>query len=276
MTTGIAGRAVEGASMDQADDLAAEIAARFGADPERTLRDNLAAVEDRIASACARAGRPRSAVRLLPVSKTVPVEVVRLAVGIGMTTLGENKVQEAKGKADVLAGLGVSWSVIGHLQTNKAKAMVSFASEFQALDSLRLAVLRHESRVVTGRSLDFFVQVNTAAEDSKYGIAPDEAEAFVGEFGRFPSLKPKGLMTLAILKGGPEEVRACFRRLRAVRERLQKTHPDCGITRLSMGMTGDFEIAIEEGADVVRVGQAIFGKRPTVDGHFWPGLLPGA
>lgn len=262
--------------MDQAVDLDAEIAARFGENPERTLRDNLAAVEERIAIACARAGRPRSAVRLLPVSKTVPVEVVKLAVGIGMTTLGENKVQEAQGKAQALAGLGVNWSVIGHLQTNKAKAMVAFACEFQALDSLRLAGLLHESLVAAGRTLDVFVQVNTSGEVSKYGITPEEAEAFVGELGRFPSLKPKGLMTLAILKGGPEEVRACFRRLHAVRERLQRVQPDCGIDLLSMGMTSDFEIAIQEGADIVRVGQAIFGKRPTVDGHFWPGLLPGA
>lgn len=262
--------------MDQAVDLEAEIRSRFGEDPERTLRDNLAAVEERIAAACARAGRMRSAVRLLPVSKTVPVEVVRLAVGIGMTTLGENKVQEAKGKAELLAGLGVSWSVIGHLQTNKAKAMVSFASEFQALDSLRLAALLHESLVAVNRTLDVFVQVNTSGEESKYGIKPEEADAFVSELARFPSLKPKGLMTLAILKGSPEEERACFRRLNAVRERLQKTKADCGITQLSMGMTGDFEIAIEEGADIVRVGQAIFGKRPTADGHFWPGLLPVA
>ncbi len=262
--------------MDQAGDLDAEIRSRFGEDPERTLRDNLAAVEERISSACTRAGRPRSAVELLPVSKTVPVEVVGLAVGIGMTTLGENKVQEAQGKAKALAGLGVSWSVIGHLQTNKARAVASFACEFQALDSLRLAGLLHESLVAAGRTLDVFVQVNTSGEESKYGITPEEADAFVGELGRFPSLKPRGLMTLAILKGGPDEVRACFRRLHAVRERLQRTQPACGIDLLSMGMTSDFEIAIEEGADIVRVGQAIFGKRPTADGHFWPGLLPTA
>lgn len=261
--------------MDQPGDLEAQIHTRFGDDPERTLRDNLAAVEERIAAACARAGRSRSEVRLLPVSKTVPVEVVRLAVGVGMTTLGENKVQEAQGKAKALTSLGVSWSVIGHLQTNKAKAMVSFASEFQALDSLRLAGLLHESLVAAGRTLDVFVQVNTSGEESKYGIMPDEADAFVGELGRFPALKPRGLMTLAILKGTPEQERACFRRLHAVRARLQRTQPGCGIDLLSMGMTGDFEIAIEEGADIVRVGQAIFGKRPTVDGHFWPGLLPG-
>ncbi|PZO04621.1 MAG: YggS family pyridoxal phosphate-dependent enzyme [Hyphomicrobiales bacterium] len=262
--------------MDLTGDVEADIEARFGPDPERTLRDNLAAVEERIALACARAGRGRSEVRLLPVSKTVPVEVVRLAIGLGMTTLGENKVQEAKGKAEALAGLGATWSVIGHLQTNKAKAMVSFASEFQALDSLRLAALLHESLSALGRTLDVFVQINTSDEESKYGITPEEADAFVGELGRFASLKPKGLMTLAILKGGAEEVRACFRRLHAVRERLQRTQADCGITQLSMGMTGDFEIAIEEGADIVRVGQAIFGKRPTADGHFWPGLLPVA
>ncbi|TDR87090.1 YggS family pyridoxal phosphate-dependent enzyme [Enterovirga rhinocerotis] len=251
-----------------------ETRTRFGDDPRERFRRNLEAVETRIAAACARSGRARASVRLLPVSKTVPSDVVRLAVELGLTTLGENKVQEAAGKARDLADLGVSWSVIGHLQTNKAKAMVAFASEFQALDSLRLASLLNDHLVAAKRTLDVFVQVNTSNEESKYGIAPDDAEHFVRALEPFTALRPKGLMTLALLDGGPDEVRACFRRLRAVRDGLRKTQPGSGIDLLSMGMTGDFEIAIEEGADIVRVGQAIFGKRPTKDGHYWPGLLP--
>lgn len=247
---------------------------RFGDDPKERLRRNLDEVEARIAAACARSGRPRSSVRLLPVSKTVPSEVVRLAVELGLSMLGENKVQEAQGKARDLADLGVAWSVIGHLQTNKAKAMIAFASEFQALDSLRLASLLHDHLTAADRSLDVFVQINTSDEESKYGIAPHEAEGFVRELERFPTLRPKGLMTLAVLNGGSEEVRACFRRLRAVRDSLGRTAPESGLDLLSMGMTGDFEIAIEEGADIVRVGQAIFGKRPTKDGYYWPGLVP--
>ncbi|WP_237681503.1 MULTISPECIES: YggS family pyridoxal phosphate-dependent enzyme [Rhizobium/Agrobacterium group] len=234
--------------------------------------DNLATVESRIHAACDRVGRPRSSVRLLPVTKTLPAEIVRLAIDIGMTTLGENKVQEAVGKSQSLMGLGVRWCVIGHLQTNKVKQLVSFASEFQALDSLRLASLLNERLIEAGRTLDVFVQVNTSGEASKYGILPDEVAALVAELPHFPALRPRGLMTLAILKGRPDEVRGCFRRLREVRDRLQRSYPGCGIELLSMGMTSDFEIAIEEGADIVRVGQAIFGKRPTKDGYFWPGL----
>lgn len=250
-----------------------DIAARFGDDPERLIRDNLATVEARMAESCARAGRPRSEVRLLPVSKTVPAEVIRLAIKVGLSSLGENKVQEAKGKAEALAETGVTWSVIGHLQTNKVKPLVGFASEFQALDSLRLAALLDSQLEAAGRTLDVFVQVNTSDEESKYGLAPSETEAFVAELPRFPRLRPKGLMTLAVLNGGESEVRACFRRLRTIRDTLARTRPGSGVTLLSMGMTSDFETAIEEGADIVRIGQAIFGKRPTKDGHYWPGLI---
>lgn len=261
--------------MAQLDSLSDEIRDRFGEDPRERFRLNLEEVEARISAACARGGRARSSVRLLPVSKTVPSEIVRLAVGLGLTTLGENKVQEASGKAGDLADLGISWSIIGHLQTNKAKAMISFASEFQALDSIRLASLLNEQLAAVDRSLDVFVQINTSGEESKYGIAPHEAEGFVRELEPFTRLRPRGLMTLAILNGGPDETRACFRRLRAVRDGLRGTNPGSGIDLLSMGMTSDYEMAIEEGADIVRVGQAIFGKRPTKDGHYWPGLVAG-
>jgi PLP dependent protein len=251
-----------------------DLTTRFSADPEQLLRTNLSAVEDRIAAACARAGRPRTSVTLLPVTKTVPSEILRLAFKAGLSVMAENKVQEAQSKAADMAALAVTWSVIGHLQTNKVKPMLTFASEFQALDSLRLARLINDHLIQLDTTLDVYVQVNTSGEASKYGIAPGDADAFVAELQAFPALKPRGLMTLAILKGQPDDVRACFRRLRHLRDRLVAASPRCGLERLSMGMTSDFEMAIEEGADVVRIGQAIFGRRPTKDGHFWPGLLP--
>lgn len=253
------------------DDPAA-VEARFGSDPEAMFRANLADVERRICEACKRAGRPRSSVRLLPVTKTVPAEIVRLAPRLGLSTLGENKVQEAKGKAQALADLDLHWSIIGHLQTNKAKQLVSFASEFHALDSIRLAETLNARLLEQGRRLDVFVQVNTSAEESKYGLPPDEVEAFVARLPEYPALIPRGLMTLAILSGETQRVRACFQRLRAIRDRLQQRFPDAGLRLLSMGMSGDFETAIEEGADIVRVGQAIFGPRPTKAGAYWPGL----
>lgn len=237
------------------------------------FRQNLAAVQARIAAACARAGRDVGSVRLLPVSKTKPESSLRLAHAAGCHMLGENKVQEAWGKWESMQDLvDLRWSVIGHLQTNKAKLVARFASEFQALDSLRLAEALDRRLQAEGRSLDVFVQVNTSGEASKYGLAPEEVEAFLQALPAMSSLRVRGLMTLALFSSDAARVRQCFVRLRQLRERLQQTAPaGISLQQLSMGMSGDFEIAIEEGATVVRVGQAIFGARPLPDSHYWPG-----
>lgn len=230
---------------------------------------NLTAVEHRIVTACARAGRERSQVRLLPVSKTVPEPRMRAAIAAGMRSFGENKVQEAKIKSAALADVpGLAWSVIGHLQTNKAKDVVAFADEFQALDSLRLAEALDRRLQAAGRGLDVFVQVNTSAEESKYGLPPQEVAGFLAELPRFTGLRVRGLMTLAVFSSDQQAVRACFVRLRELRDRLRDHHE--GLDELSMGMSGDYELAIEEGATVVRVGQAIFGRRATPDTLYWP------
>lgn len=236
------------------------------------LRRNHALVLARIEAACGRVGRDPSGVRLLPVSKTVDETRMRAAVAAGMTSFGENKVQEAKTKATALADLpGLSWSVIGHLQTNKAKDVASFAAEFQALDSLRVAEALDRRLSAAGRSLDVFVQVNTSAEPSKFGLPPQEVAAFLAELPRFPTLRVRGLMTLAVFSSDADAVRACFVRLRRLRDQLREDAPEgIGLDELSMGMSGDFEIAVEEGATVVRVGQAIFGARSTPDSLYWP------
>lgn len=248
---------------------AADIA-RFGPDPTEAFRQNLAKVEQRIAAACARSGHAPGTVRLLPVTKTVPAHILRHAYAAGIRDFGENKLQEAREKQAALADLPIRWNIIGHLQTNKVKYLVRFASEFHALDSLRLAEELNRRLEAAGRDLDVFVQVNTSGEDSKYGLAPGTLPDFLARLGDFPRLKPRGLMTLAILSPDPVRVRRCFELLRVLRDAAQHLHPE--ISRLSMGMTSDFEIAIEEGADVVRVGQAIFGPRPKEAGAFWPGL----
>ncbi|MDN8649019.1 YggS family pyridoxal phosphate-dependent enzyme [Stenotrophomonas indicatrix] len=237
---------------------------------------NLATVHQRIASACARAGRDPASVRLLPVSKTVDEARIRMAVAAGCHQLGENKVQEAQRKAEAMADLGVHWSVIGHLQTNKARYVARFASEFQALDSLRVAeALQQRLLLLEDRTLDVFVQVNTSAEPSKYGLEPAAVADFVQQLPAFDRLRVRGLMTLAIFTPEVERVRACFVRLRELRDQLQQTAPaGLDLSQLSMGMSGDFEVAIEEGATVVRVGQAIFGARSTPDSFYWP--TPGA
>lgn len=236
------------------------------------FRRNLAAVHRRIADACTRAGRDPSDVRLLPVSKTVPEERIRLAYAAGCRDLGENKVQEAQRKAEAMVDLAdLRWSVIGHLQTNKAKLVAAFATEFQALDSLRVAEALDRRLQVEGRSLDVFVQVNTSGEASKYGLQPQEVLSFVKELPAFTALRVRGLMTLALFSSEAERVRQCFILLRNLRDQLRESAPaGIGLEELSMGMSGDFEIAIEEGATVVRVGQAIFGARSTPDSHYWP------
>lgn len=236
------------------------------------FRRHLADVHARMAAACARVGRDPATVRLLPVSKTVPEARIRNACAAGCTILGENKVQEAHRKWRALSDLpDLRWAIIGHLQTNKAKQVAEFASEFQALDSLRLAAELDKRLQAAGRSLDVLVQVNTSGEDSKFGLPPDEVKAFVRQLPAFSSLRVRGLMTLALFSDDPAKVRPCFVRLRELRDRLRQEAPDgIAMEELSMGMSGDFELAIEEGSTLVRVGQAIFGARRTADSAYWP------
>ncbi|ARU03942.1 YggS family pyridoxal phosphate enzyme [Comamonas serinivorans] len=252
---------------------------QHGRYPEATtvedFRRNLAAVQARITAACRRVGRDTATVRLLPVSKTKPEVSLRLAHAAGCRMLGENKPQEAHRKWEAMQDLaGLQWSVIGHLQTNKAKLVARFAHEFQALDSLRVAEALDRRLQAEGRSLEVFVQVNTSGEASKYGLAPEDAPTFIQALPAFSALRVRGLMTLALFSSEAERVRQCFVLLRTLRDRLRQSAPTgIGLDELSMGMSGDFEIAIEEGATVVRVGQAIFGARATPDSHYWPGEL---
>ena len=234
---------------------------------------NLASIQARINAACAACGRNPTEVRLLPVSKTVPAERLHFAYDAGIRLLGENKVQEAYDKWQALSALdGLQWAVIGHLQSNKVKYVARFAAEFQALDSLDIAEALDRRLQQEGRSLDVFIQINTSDEPQKYGIAPDEVEAFIRALPAYSALRPRGLMTLALFSDDHEAVRRCFVRLRELRDRLRETNP--AIAELSMGMSGDFELAIAEGATTVRVGQAIFGARKTPDSEYWPGLAP--
>ena len=245
-------------------------AERFGNDPAEAFRERLADVRGRIAQVCVRAGRDPASIRLLPITKTVPAHILRLAYAAGMEQFGENKVQEAEGKHAALVDLPVRWSIVGHLQTNKAKHLARFAREFHALDSLRVAEVLNHSLDALDRTLDVYVQVNTSGEASKYGLQPDELLPFLRALPRLERLVPRGLMTLAILSPDIRRVRPCFRLLRELRDQVRQLDPR--LSELSMGMSGDFEAAIEEGADVVRVGRSIFGTRPTPPGHFWPGV----
>ncbi|OYN90826.1 YggS family pyridoxal phosphate-dependent enzyme [Parenemella sanctibonifatiensis] len=218
-------------------------------------------VRGTVNDACEQADRDPSEVRLLPVSKTKPPEVCREVYAAGVRQLGENKVQEAAAKHEALADLtDLEWVVIGHLQTNKAKVVAQFAAEFQALDSLRLAAELDKRLQAAGRQLDVLVQVNSSGEDTKFGVPPEEMAAFTAELGAFDALRVRGLMTLAVFSDDHERVSECFVRMRQVQAELQDRDGG-GWEDLSMGMSGDYQLAIAHGATTVRVGQAIFGDR---------------
>ncbi|WP_447737950.1 YggS family pyridoxal phosphate-dependent enzyme [Rhodanobacter soli] len=232
------------------------------------LADNWAQVRRRVDAACREAGRDPAEVAILPVSKTFGPELIRAGVALGMHRFGENKVQEIRDKAAPLADCGIDWVMIGHLQTNKAKDVAQLVSEVQSLDRLELAKALDRRLQHEGRAIDVLVQVKTSTEPSKYGLPPEQLSGFLNVLRGYDTLRVRGLMTLAIHSSEPLEVRACFSLLRELRDRAIAQGHD--IQRLSMGMSGDFPLAIAEGASEVRIGTAIFGHRPYPDSYYWP------
>ena len=226
------------------------------------LKDRIDEVRSRIENACRRAGRDPDGVTLVAVSKTFSLEEIQAAAALGLRVFGENKAQEmeAKHKGWPSDAPDVSWHMIGHLQRNKASIVAERADVFHALDSMRLARRLDQKCQEAGRVLLCLVQVNVSGEDSKYGIEPEEVSSFLAKMGSFKNLSIRGLMTLAAPTEDPEEVRPQFQRLKALAETTAEAQ-NVSLDWLSMGMSGDFEVAIEEGATHVRVGSAIFGSR---------------
>ncbi|NYT38675.1 YggS family pyridoxal phosphate-dependent enzyme [Allopusillimonas soli] len=239
---------------------------------EDSIAFRLAQVRERIRRTAERAGRAPDSVSLLPVSKTFGEAAIREAVAAGAHRLGENKAQEIRSKFEPLADCNIDWVMIGHLQTNKAKDVARMASEIQSLDRLDLAIALDRRLQHEGRAIDALVQVKTSTEPTKYGLPPAELPGFLRQVaGDFPTLRIKGLMTLAINLPDKDAVRACFRTLRTLRDQMRELAIDgIEMERLSMGMSGDFEIAIEEGSTEVRIGTAIFGGRIYNDDYYWP------
>lgn len=223
------------------------------------LAANWASVRARVDAACRDAGRDPSDVSILPVSKTFGAEVVRAAMTLGLKRFGENKVQEVRSKADALAGEGIEWVVIGHLQTNKAKDVARLASEVQSLDRLELAEALHKRLTIEGRVIDVLIEVKTSPEESKQGLSPADLPSFLDALRAYDTLRVRGLMTMAVQSDDPLAVRACFRQLRELRDAANAQGHE--LSSLSMGMSGDFPLAIAEGATEVRIGTAIFGRR---------------
>ena len=229
-------------------------------------RDARARVLERIAAACARAGRPPDEVTLVAVSKTVAVEALRDALAAGFDLLGENRVQEAAAKAPEVPG--ARWQLIGPLQSNKARRALEVFEAIQSVDSVDLA--RRLDRLVPevrpGARYPVLLQVNVDLDPAKAGFAPADLDAALGAVLELPHLEVGGLMTVGRLTADPTEARGTFRDLRATSERYRARWPELG-PALSMGMSDDFELAIEEGATVVRVGRALFGERPHTHGE---------
>ncbi len=226
-----------------------------------SVTENLKEVEKRICAACERAGRDRSEVTLIAVSKTKPIEMIEEAVDAGITIFGENKVQELVQKHDEMQD-GLEWHMIGHLQTNKVKMLPGRTKMIHSVDSIHLAEEIDKQYKKAGEIAHVLIEVNMAGEESKFGLAPQDVESFLDEITKFANIFVHGLMTIAPFVEDANENRKIFTDLKKLLiDMRRKNNDNIDMRELSMGMTGDYEVAIEEGATFVRVGTGIFGAR---------------
>ncbi len=226
------------------------------------ISDAIDTVRRRISGACERAGRDPASVTVVAVTKTFPAEVVREAVRAGVMDIGENYVQELLGKREQLHDAQIRWHFIGHLQTNKVRQIAGWIRCIHAVDSHRLAAEINTQARKQGRIIDILIEVNTTGEASKFGVRPEETIALVRSLAGLENVRVAGLMTIGPFLPDPEGSRPMFQTLRQLRDEAAQLHQsNAPMEHLSMGMTGDFEVAIEEGATMVRIGTALFGSR---------------
>lgn len=235
------------------------------------IRNNIAVILQRIEKACESCNRDPKEVKLLLATKTVTADRIKLAFETGQTLIGENKVQEIKSKFDELADFPHQKHFIGHLQTNKIKDILKYnVTCIQSLDRLDLAEKLQQRLAFEKKEIDVLVQVNTSAEESKFGINPEDTVEFIKQVARFENIRVKGLMTIGLFSAETEKVRKCFKLLKEIQQEvIQHNIPNVEMVELSMGMSGDLETAIEEGSTIVRVGTAIFGPRIYPDSYYW-------
>lgn len=226
------------------------------------ITDNIDHIEKKIAEACERAGRPRESVQLIAVSKTKPVPDLMEALNYGHNVFGENKVQEIRDKVEAMGTEGIHWHMIGHLQANKVKYLIGVVDLIHSVDNDKLAAEIEKQAAKHDVIMDVLCEVNMAGEETKFGLKPEETMDFVKRISALPHLRIRGLMTIAPYTEDPESNRVYFKGLRELKDRINAEHiPGVDMDTLSMGMTGDYEVAIEEGATLVRVGTGIFGER---------------
>ncbi len=233
--------------------------------------ENILNIKNKITNACIKANRNPNEIRLLLATKTVSAENIKIAIESGVNLIGENKVQEVKEKFEALQTIPHEKHFIGHLQTNKIKDILKYGVTcVQSVDRLDLAEKLHQRLSIEQKQLDIFIQVNTSAEESKFGVTPEHTIELVKSVAKLDTLKIKGLMTIGLFSAEKEKVRLCFKLLKNLKQEIiAQNIPNIDIQELSMGMSGDLEIAIEEGATIVRVGTAIFGSRIYPDSYYW-------
>lgn len=239
--------------------------------PMLHIQENIKYILQRIEKACIANNRDPQEVRLLLATKTVPAARIRLAIEAGQTLLGENKIQEIKEKYDDLLDLKPTNHFIGHLQTNKIKDILKYdVTCIHSIDRLDLATKLHQRLTLENKTMEVLIQVNTSNEESKFGIAPEDALALIQEVAKLDTLRIKGLMTIGLFSADEAQIRPCFQLLKNIQQQAKELHlPNVEMKELSMGMSGDLEIAIAEGATIVRVGTAIFGERLYPDSYYW-------
>ena len=229
--------------------------------------ENIVNIKSRIRAAAENSGRNPNEIKLLLATKTVLAQNIITAIESGETLIGENKIQELKGKYEELKNTPHQTNFIGHLQTNKIKEVIKYADCIQSVDRLELAEKLQKRLEFENRTLDVFIQVNTSYEASKYGISPENALTFAHQIKQLDRLNIKGLMTIGLFSAETKKIRKCFKLLKNIQSQLlEKELP---VHDLSMGMSNDLETAIEEGSTIIRVGTAIFGKRPYPDSYYW-------
>lgn len=235
------------------------------------VEQNLRSVRDQMELACQHSGRKKDEVKLLLATKTVQLEKLRIAIQAGEVLFGENKAQELREKFPLMQQYNqVEWHFIGHLQTNKVKDVVKYVTLIHSVDRLKLGKALHQQLLKEHKTLDILVQVNTSFEESKFGVLPESALELVQQLSHFETLNVKGLMTIGKLNATNDETRHCFRLLKQIQSQIiEKELPRVPMDILSMGMSGDFKVAIEEGATIIRVGTSVFGKRYLPDEYYW-------
>ncbi|MDL5512473.1 YggS family pyridoxal phosphate-dependent enzyme [Arenibacter sp. M-2] len=235
------------------------------------ILNNLNCIRQRIENACIKNHRNPKEIKLLLATKTVTAERIKIALQSGQTLIGENKVQEIKEKYGALKGFPHESHFIGHLQTNKIKELLKYnVSCIQSIDNLRLAKKLHQRLAFEKKEIDVFIQVNTSNEQSKFGVDPDNAIELIKVVSTYKNIHIKGLMTIGLFSTDKDKIRPCFQKLKNLQQEIQALKiPNVEMKELSMGMSSDLEIAIAEGATMVRVGTAIFGERLYPDSYYW-------